>query len=239
MTGPVLWYANRGTGVVLLALMTVTTVLGVLATRRTTRPTWPRFVTQGLHRTLAGVAVVVLVAHAGSAVIDEYVDIRWWQALVPVGSTYQPLWLGIGVLSLDLLVVVIATSLVRSRLPHRLWSSVHLTAYVAWLAGFVHGVGIGTDSGTSWLIAGYVASGAAVAVAALVRVIDLARAWRASEPATIDEARSEHPLDDATDTASRGKASSESTRAERRTGERRRLAPGGRRRVTLGGRGRQ
>ena len=32
--GPLLWYLNRGTGVVALVLLTLTTVLGVLATRR-------------------------------------------------------------------------------------------------------------------------------------------------------------------------------------------------------------
>ncbi|MGL5928819.1 MAG: ferric reductase-like transmembrane domain-containing protein [Dermatophilaceae bacterium] len=247
MTTSVLWYANRGTGVVLLAVMTLTTVFGVLATRRTTRPTWPRFVTQGLHRTLAGLAVLLLVVHAGSAVVDEYVDIRWWQVLVPVGSSYQPLWLGIGVLALDLLVLVVATSLVRSRLPHRLWSAVHLTAYAAWLAGFVHGIGIGTDSGSSWLIAGYVASGAAVVVAALVRVIDLVRSGRAADTAATVPAGHVGPVSSAagapaTRGARRRHASSEdtspeATSRERTAGERRRrAASSGRRRAASGGR---
>ncbi|MGL5866553.1 MAG: ferric reductase-like transmembrane domain-containing protein [Dermatophilaceae bacterium] len=178
MTASVLWFANRGTGIVLLALMTMTTVFGVLATRRTTGPTWPRFVTQGLHRTLAGLTVLLLLVHAGSAVVDEYVDIRWWEMFVPIGSSYQPWWLGVGSLALDLVVLVMATSLFRSRLPHRLWSAVHLTAYAAWLAGLVHGIGIGTDSGRPWLVAGYAVSGAAVAAAALVRLVDLGRARR-------------------------------------------------------------
>ncbi|MGL5816323.1 MAG: ferric reductase-like transmembrane domain-containing protein [Phycicoccus sp.] len=210
MTASVLWYTNRGTGVVLLAVMTSTVVLGVLATRRTTRPTWPRFVTQGLHRTLAGLAVLLLVVHAGSAVVDEYVDIRWWQALIPVGSSYQPLWLGIGVLALDLLVLVVATSLVRSRLPHRLWSAVHLTAYAAWLAGLVHGIGIGTDSGRSWLMAGYVASGVAVGVASLVRMVDLMRSGRRTGTPAADPAQ-----DTARPRPGNGAAA---TRGERRRG---------------------
>ena len=50
MTGPLLWYANRGTGVVLLVVFSLTVLLGVLATDRAVSPWWPRFVTQGLHR---------------------------------------------------------------------------------------------------------------------------------------------------------------------------------------------
>ncbi len=50
----------------------------------------------------------MLVAHVVSAVVDSYVDIRWWQAFVPFGSTYEPLWLALGAISLDLLALVIA-----------------------------------------------------------------------------------------------------------------------------------
>ena len=63
MTSPLLWYLNRGTGVVLLIVFTATVVLGVLATGRSATPLWPRFVTQGLHRSLAALSVFMLVAH--------------------------------------------------------------------------------------------------------------------------------------------------------------------------------
>ena len=68
----------------------------------------------------------MLVAHVVTAVVDKYVDIRWWQALVPVGATYEPLWLGLGTLSLDLVAAVTVTSLLRTRLGHRSWRTVHL-----------------------------------------------------------------------------------------------------------------
>ena len=70
MTSPLLWYLNRGTGVVLLIAFTATVVLGVLATGRSATPLWPRFVTQGLHRSLAALSVFMLVAHVVSAVVE-------------------------------------------------------------------------------------------------------------------------------------------------------------------------
>ncbi|MGB7817692.1 MAG: ferric reductase-like transmembrane domain-containing protein [Ornithinibacter sp.] len=180
MTSPLLWYLNRGTGVVLLVVFTLTVVLGVLATGRTATPLWPRFVTQGLHRTLAALSVLLLTAHALSAVVDEYVDIRWWQALVPVGGTYQPLWLGLGTLALDLTLVVVATSLARSRMPHRAWFLVHLTTYAAWVAGVVHGIGIGTDASRGWMVLTTAGCVAAVVVASLARVVAVVRGRRAA-----------------------------------------------------------
>lgn len=180
MTSPLLWYLNRGTGIVLVVVFTLTVVLGVLATGRSVSRWWPRFVTQGLHRGLAAVSVLLLLAHTVVAVVDEFVDIRWWQAVVPFGATYEPLWLGLGTLALDLTVVVVATSLARSRLPHRLWFVLHLTTYAAWVAGVVHGLGIGSDSDLGWSVAITAACVAAVVVAALGRVVAVLLARRRS-----------------------------------------------------------
>ena len=103
--GPLLWYLNRGTGVVVLVLLTLTTVLGIASIGGRPARGVPRFVTQALHRNAALLAVVLLAAHVASAVVDTYVDIRWWQAFWPFGATYEPLWLGLGAVALDLMAV--------------------------------------------------------------------------------------------------------------------------------------
>ncbi len=176
MTSPLLWYLNRGTGVVLLVVFSLTVLLGVLATDRSMSPWWPRFVTQGLHRALAALSVLLLLSHAVSAVVDEYVDIRWWQAVVPFGADYQPVWMALGAVALDLTAVVAATSLARSRMPHRAWFLVHLTTYAAWLAGVVHGIGIGTDRSTPWLAAATASCVVGVLLAAGSRAVAVVRA---------------------------------------------------------------
>ena len=182
MTSPLLWYVNRGTGVVLLVVFSLAVVLGVLATGRGVSPLWPRFVTQGLHRTLAALSVLLLTAHALTAVVDEFVDIRWWQVIVPVGGSYKPLWLGLGTLALDLTLVVVATSLARAGLPHRTWFLVHLTTYAAWAAGVVHGIGIGTDAGRGWMVVTTAACVAAVGLAVLARLVAVVRGRRGGDP---------------------------------------------------------
>ena len=173
--GPLLWYLDRGTGIVLLGLFTLSTTLGVLATGGRAGRGVPRFVTQSLHRNLALVSVLLLGAHVTTAVADSYVDIRWWQALLPwLGSTYQPLWLGLGTLALDLVLVVALTSLLRTRLRHRSWRAVHLLAYAGWVAALAHGVGIGTDVRADAVWADLVVAGCAAVVAGAV-VLRVAR----------------------------------------------------------------
>lgn len=174
MNGPLLWFVNRGSGVALLALLSVVVVLGTVSTWGSAGGRAPRFLVQSLHRNLALLGVLMLAAHVTSAVVDTYVDIRWWQALVPVGATYRPVWLELGTWSLDIIVVVTATSLLRTRLGHRSWRIVHLAAYAAWGLALVHGYRIGTDAGqpwTRWVDAGCIAAVVFAATARLVSVL--------------------------------------------------------------------
>ena len=75
-----------------------------------------------------------------------------------------------------LAVVLIVTSLVRSRLGHRSWRRVHWLAYACWPIGLAHGLGIGTDRDTIWVFALTICCAAAVAAAATWRLVTTARA---------------------------------------------------------------
>lgn len=173
-----LWYANRATGVVLIVLLTASTALGVFSTARAGSVRWPRFATQALHRNVSLLSAVMLALHIASAVVDTYVNIRWWDAFVPFLGTYKTVWLGIGSLSCDLMIVVIVTSLVRERIQHRRWRILHLTSYVAWAIGVAHGIGIGTDSFTSWGLSISAASIGVVITFGVVRLVTLAHERR-------------------------------------------------------------
>lgn len=166
--GPFLWYLNRSTGLVLLALFTLTMLFGILSTKPRGRV--PRFAIHHLHRNLALLGMVLLGVHVASAVIDEYVDIRWWQAFVPLHLHYRPLPLALGIVCLDVLVAIVVTSLLRHRIGARLWRVVHLSSYPVWGVAVLHGLQIGTDSEARWGQAFYLVSAALVAVAVLWRL---------------------------------------------------------------------
>jgi methionine sulfoxide reductase heme-binding subunit len=175
MDGAALWYLNRSTGVVLLVLLTLSVVLGILALGGRPAGRVPRFATQSLHRNVALLSVLALAAHVVTAVLDSFVDIRWWNALLPAGAAYEPLWLGLGTLSLDLILVVVATSLLRTRLRHRTWRIVHVSSYLAWVSALAHTIGIGTDlqNRTAWAVVPTVCCVLVVAMAVSYRLVRL------------------------------------------------------------------
>jgi sulfoxide reductase heme-binding subunit YedZ len=171
MSGQILWLAARGAGIVSLLLFTSVVCLGVLTVVRWQSPSWPRFLSVGLHRNLALLSVVFLALHIVTAVIDPYTSLGLIAAAIPFASSYRPLWVGLGVIAFDLLLALVVSSLLRARLGQRAWRAVHWLAYAAWPLALAHGYGAGSDGSAAWMIAIQVACVAAAGGAVAWRVI--------------------------------------------------------------------
>jgi methionine sulfoxide reductase heme-binding subunit len=164
-----LWYTTRATGVVALVLLTATVALGIAGTARLETRAVPRIVRAGLHRNLSLLAVAFVAVHVVTTVLDPFAGIGFASAVIPFSSGYRPLWLSLGTIAFDLLLAVIISSLIRSRLPYRAWRAVHWLAYACWPIALWHGLGTGTDSRLPWLLA---------LDAACVLVVAAAVSWR-------------------------------------------------------------
>jgi sulfoxide reductase heme-binding subunit YedZ len=166
-----LWFLSRGSGIVLLVLLSVVIVLGV-ATRLGAAPRWlARFAVAELHRTMSLFAVALLVLHVVTAMLDPYVSIGWSATVLPFLSHYRPLAIGLGTLAVDLGGAVLLTSLMRARLGFRAWRAVHWLAYLAWPVAFIHSLTAGGDLGTWWVALAECGSAAMVATAVIARLL--------------------------------------------------------------------
>ena len=126
------WYLTRSAGVVAMVLLTTSVALGILDFSRWSSPGWPRFLSDTLHRNVSMLALVMVVLHVITTVLDGFAPISFQDAIIPFLSPYRPLWLGLGALSFDLLLAVTVTSLMRKRLGYRTWRGVHWAAYACW-----------------------------------------------------------------------------------------------------------
>jgi predicted ferric reductase len=179
-----LWFVSRGSGLVLLVLLTAVMVLGA-ATRAGWAPRrWPRFAVAELHRTLSLFAVALLALHVLTAILDRYVTIGWAATVIPFASPYRRLAIGLGTLAADLGAAVLLTSMLRSRIGWRWWRAVHRLAYLAWPVAFWHALTAGGDLRSGWAAAvGWVS--AALVLAGLLARLATTRRWgaRAAAPA--------------------------------------------------------
>jgi len=164
-----LWYASRATGVVSLVLLSAVMILGLLVNRQGRLPGLPRFAVLGLHRNLSLLAVAFVAVHVISAVADSFVSISLAAAVIPFVSAYQPFWLGLGAVSLDLMGALIVTSLLRRFIGRRTWRVVHWLAYASWPVAVAHSVGSSKDMQNGPLLS--------LAVACILAVAG-ALAWR-------------------------------------------------------------
>jgi predicted ferric reductase len=178
-----LWYASRATGVVSLLLLSAVMILGMVVNRQGRLPGLPRFGATSLHRSVSLLAVLFVVVHVITAIADPFVTIRIAAAVVPFTSGYEPFWLGLGAVSLDLVIALIVTSLARARIGRRAWRSLHWLAYAAWPVAFAHSIGSSTDLQSGGLRTLAIGCALAVTAAAGWRVSHSIGAWRRAERA--------------------------------------------------------
>ena len=145
------WFTARAGGLVAWALAALSILWGLaLSTRalgRKPRAPW----LLDLHRFLGGLTVVFVFVHMTGLWADQYVHFSVTQLLVPFAATWKPLAVAWGVVAFYLLLAVELTSLLRSRVPARVWRVVHLSSFVLFALATIHLLGAGTDRRTGLL----------------------------------------------------------------------------------------
>lgn len=164
------WYATRGLALCALIVLTGTVVLGIVTSIRWIGEATPAFVSADLHRNLSLLALALVVAHIITTVLDPFAHISVRDVLIPVGAAYRPVWLGLGVVAFEVMVAIVATSLLRERIGPRWWRLIHWAAYASWPLAILHGLGTGTDARAPWMVAVVVWSVVAVVVALFFRL---------------------------------------------------------------------
>lgn len=165
-----LWFVARGSGMVAYLLLTATVVLGIAVSRRWYNAEWPRLVVEGAHRWFMLIFSVFLVVHIATLVLDPFSHISFGDAVIPFAGTYRVFWVGLGVVAAELVVAIAASVLVRRWIGYRLWHALHLLTYLLFPLSLLHGIGTGSDTGTSWTTLMFAVSVGLVAAALTWRV---------------------------------------------------------------------
>jgi len=128
-----------------------TSVLDFLAKNRALR---------ALHDFTVWLWIPLGAAHVLALLFDNTARIELIDVFLPFQTDYGQLAIGLGTISLDLLVVILVTSWMRRRMNNTLWQWIHRTSYIAFLVLFLHAYLAGTDfdspliSSISWSAAG-------------------------------------------------------------------------------------
>ncbi len=175
MKSTLIWYTARASGLVTWALLAAGMLWGLVLSSRALRSRLRQAWLLDLHRFLAAAAVVFLGVHVTSIVLDTYVHFGVIEVLVPFTGSWHPGAVAWGVAGLYLLLALEATSLLRSRLPKRLWRSTHFLSFPLFAVATVHGLTAGTDRGTLAMQVGFISLAALITALTAYRAVVAAR----------------------------------------------------------------
>src|SRR6266480_1885643 len=123
------WYLTRASGLVAYGLLFASASFGLVMTGDLT-PRWlQRFRVYDLHRFLALVTLGVTVFHIVIVLPDKFIGFSVPELLVPFASSYEPLYMALGVFAFYVSVIVTGAFYLRPRVSYRTWRLVHYATF--------------------------------------------------------------------------------------------------------------
>jgi len=165
------WLASRSAGVVALALVTASTLLGLtMAARllRGRRGLAPTLV--ALHEQLSVTGIVAIAFHGVTLLGDRWLHPGLAGIAIPGLMSYRPLFTSLGVLAGWLTALLGLSFYARRRIGARRWRRLHRFTSLAYALAVVHTLGAGTDAASSWLRVPLLGSAALALILLAVRV---------------------------------------------------------------------
>jgi predicted ferric reductase len=169
VSSSILWYTTRASGIVSLLLLTAVMIGGIMTATRVGGGTVPRFAVAEVHRRISLIAMIFIILHVATTIVDSYVNVGIISAIVPFTSQYKPIKVALGTVAFDLLLAITITSLIKQRVSHNVWRTIHWASYLAFPIAVVHEILIGTDFRFAWM---------SLLSAGCVGAVGLALAWR-------------------------------------------------------------
>ena len=139
------WVLARVAGLSSYAALAVALVTGIAL--RTAVFDWmgSNRMVRSVHEYTVVLWIPLALLHVVSLLLDQTARIGLLDVVVPFHSSYGSLAIGLGALSVDLLLVVTITAYLKRRMPKDVWLWIHRLSYVAFALIFLHSVLSGTD----------------------------------------------------------------------------------------------
>lgn len=165
------WILGRAAGITSYLLLVGLVVMGLLLSHpKRARIRRPSSATRiRMHVSLSVFTLVFTVLHVVVLATDKYAGVGWWGALVPMGASYRPVAVTLGVIGLYAGLAAGLTAALAGRVSRRLWWPIHKVAVASLILVWFHGVLAGID--TPVILSMYVLTGAGVLALAISRYL--------------------------------------------------------------------
>ena len=151
------WYVTRASGLTGYFLLWLSMVWGFAISTKFAQPVLEGTITYDFHEHLSLIGIGFIVLHVVVLLFDKYLPFNLIQILIPFTDAYRPLWVGLGIISFYILLLVTITFYLRQQIGTQVFHSIHILSLLSYLGTTLHGLFAGTDSAlpvTMFLYAG-------------------------------------------------------------------------------------
>jgi sulfoxide reductase heme-binding subunit YedZ len=164
------WLAARASGIVALALVTLSVGVGLaMAGRVARRPGLSRTL-MALHQHAALAGLGAIAVHGLTLLADPWLHPGVAGVTVPFAMRYRPAFTGLGILAAYAAALLGLSFYARKRIGPRLWRRAHRATVVVYVLGLIHAIGAGSDASTTWLRVFMLTTGVPIAALFVRRV---------------------------------------------------------------------
>jgi sulfoxide reductase heme-binding subunit YedZ len=151
------WYITRASGLTGYFLLWLSMIWGFAVSTKLFQPVLENTFTYDFHEHLSLLGLGFVLIHVVVLLFDKFLPFSVLQLLVPFIDSYRPVWVGLGIISFYVLLLVTFTFYLRQQIGRRAFRAIHVLSLVSYLGTTLHGLFAGTDSAlpiTMFLYAG-------------------------------------------------------------------------------------
>jgi sulfoxide reductase heme-binding subunit YedZ len=139
------WFVTRAAGLIAYLLLWFSTVWGLAVPSKLVAPLLEQTYTFDFHQFISLLSIGFTLLHVIVLMIDQYLPFSIWQILLPFLGSYRPFWVGIGIISFYIILLVTITFYIRSLIGMSAFRAIHILSLVSYLGATLHGLFAGTD----------------------------------------------------------------------------------------------
>jgi predicted ferric reductase len=140
------WYVTRASGLTGYFLLWLSMVWGFVIPTKLLQPALEGTFAYDFHEHLSLMGLGFVILHVAVLLFDKYLPFSILQILVPFIDSYRPFWVGLGIISFYIMLLVTFTFYLRQQIGVKAFRSIHLLSLVGYLGTTLHGLFAGTDS---------------------------------------------------------------------------------------------
>lgn len=170
------WFLSCASGVTAYVLFWASMMMGLLMSTKTTRlwSTGPTFM--AMHEFTSILGLLFAGFHALILLGDAFIKTDIVQILTPFLMNFgkdgaQSIWIGFGQLGFYALALILLSFYVRQRISYGVWRWLHFGTFVAYMLVTVHGMLVGSDTQTTFMLSVYAFTNASILFLTLYRIL--------------------------------------------------------------------